>query len=118
MSTRAEVGIAGGSAVLGQNLPWKRCSETGGALPRRAGGSDLDARVQVLLAAERARYIDLLGRPGPQRLGTADTLRDAARRVDDLRFAAQSSAQLLGGASPAVLSARGLGRLAGGTGDS
>jgi hypothetical protein len=42
--------------------------------------------VRALLDDERNRYLDLLGSLGIEP-GAADRVRDAARRVDDLRFA-------------------------------
>jgi hypothetical protein len=90
--TGAEVGIAGGSAVLGQKLLEAVFGDQAVRSLAERAAADLDERVQVLFAAERARYIDVLDALALQP-GTADTLRDAARRVDDLRFAAQSSAQ-------------------------
>ena len=48
----------------------------------------LEQRVAELMGAERARYLDLLDSLAlPD--DSAEQLRDAARRVDDLRFAAQ-----------------------------
>jgi len=48
---------------------------------------DLEARVRELLDVERRRYTDLLDtvEVGPD---VPDRLRDAARRIDDLRYAA------------------------------
>ena len=89
--TGAEVGIAGGSAVLGQKLLEAVFGDQAVRSLAERARPDLHERVQVLFAAERARYIDLLDALALQP-GTADTLRDAARRVDDLRFAARSSA--------------------------
>jgi hypothetical protein len=85
--TGAEAGIAGGSAVLGQKLLEAVFGDQ--AVRSRAARArrDLRRRTEELLDAERARYTDLLdslsllaGAPG--------ALREAARRVDDLRFSA------------------------------
>lgn len=83
--TGAEAGVAGGGAVLGQKLLeavfGDQAVRTLAARARR----DLEGRVRELLEVERRRYLDLvdaLGDPG----SSATTLREAARRVDDLRF--------------------------------
>ncbi|WP_239455331.1 dynamin family protein [Nocardioides gilvus] len=83
--TGAEAGVAGGGAVLGQKLLeavfGDQAVRTLAARARR----DLERRVHELFEAERRRYLDLvdsLGDPG----GSALTLRQAARRIDDLRF--------------------------------
>ena len=86
--TGAEAGIAGGSAVLGQKLLEAVFGDQAVRTPRRARPRDPSrSRVGALLDAERARYRALLDglRLEPR---AADQLRDAARRVDDLRFAA------------------------------
>jgi hypothetical protein len=86
--TGAEVGIAGGSAVLGQKLLEAVFGDQAVRSLAERASLDLQRRVHELLEPERARYVDLLDSleitPG-----TAETLRTAARRVDDLRFAAQ-----------------------------
>ncbi len=86
--TGTEVGIAGGSAVLGQRLleavfgdqAVRRLAERA----RRA----LDQRLRTLLEGERARFTDLLDEQGLAP-GVAERLREAARKVDDQRFAAR-----------------------------
>jgi hypothetical protein len=83
--TGAEVGIAGGSAVLGQKLLEAVFGDQAvRTLVERARRS-LGVRVRQLIDEERARYTDLLDNLGldPQ---TPDQLRTAARRIDDLRF--------------------------------
>jgi hypothetical protein len=83
--TGAEVGIAGGSAVLGQKLLEAVFGDQAvRTLVERARRS-LGVRVRELIDEERARYTDLLDVLGldPQ---TPDQLRTAARRIDDLRF--------------------------------
>jgi hypothetical protein len=85
--TGAEAGIAGGSAVLGQKLLEAVFGDQ--AVRRLAERSrvSLEGRVRELLDAERARYLELLDSLEIDP-GSADLLRAASRRVDDLRFAA------------------------------
>jgi energy-coupling factor transporter ATP-binding protein EcfA2 len=83
--TGAEVGIAGGSAVLGQKVLEAVFGDQ--AVRRLASNArkDLRRRVDVLLDGERRRYLDLL-----DGLGTgsarADQLRGLAHQIDDLRL--------------------------------
>jgi hypothetical protein len=86
--TGAEAGIAGGSAVIGQKLLEAVFGDQAVRTLAERARKDLEARVRELLDAERRRYTDLLDSLdlGPE---AADRLRDAARRIDDLRFAAQ-----------------------------
>ncbi|MGZ6745615.1 MAG: ABC transporter [Nocardioides sp.] len=85
--TGAEVGIAGGSAVLGQKLLeavfGDQAVRTLAERSRRA----LERRVTDLLEAERRRYTSLLDGLGIDP-AAPEQLRAASRRVDDLRFAA------------------------------
>jgi hypothetical protein len=83
--TGAEAGIAGGSAVLGQKLLEAVFGDQAvRSLAERARRSLAD-RVRVLLGEERARYTSLLDALGLE--GQApDALRNAARRVDDVRY--------------------------------
>jgi hypothetical protein len=84
----AEVGIAGGSAVLGQKLLEAVFGDQAVRdLADRARRS-LEARVTELLATERARYTDLLDTLGLD-TEAPETLRRASRRVEDARFAGQ-----------------------------
>ncbi|WP_372727641.1 dynamin family protein [Nocardioides sp.] len=88
----AEAGIAGGGAVLGQKLLEAVFGDQAvRSLAERARLS-LEARVAELLDTERARYTDLLDSLGvdPHQ---PEHLRAAARRVDDLRFAAQQAGE-------------------------
>jgi predicted GTPase len=86
--TGAEAGIAGGSAVLGQKLLEAVFGDQAVRSLAERSRQALEVRVRTLLDAERARYLDLLD--GLQlEAETPDQLRDASRRVDDLRFAAQ-----------------------------
>jgi hypothetical protein len=83
--TGAEAGIAGGSAVLGQKLLEAVFGDQAvRSLAERARRSLAD-RVRVLLGEERARYTSMLDALGLE--GQApDALRNAARRVDDVRY--------------------------------
>jgi hypothetical protein len=85
--TGAEAGIAGGSAVIGQKLLEAVFGDQAvRSLAERARRS-LEQRVGALLDEERARYRALT--EGLQvQPRAADQVREAARRIDDLRFAA------------------------------
>lgn len=88
--TGAEVGIAGGSAVLGQKLLEAVFGDQAvRSLAARARKS-LEDRVRTLLEDERARYTRIIDGLALQPQ-VAEQLRDASRRVDDLRFAAARS---------------------------
>ncbi|MGZ4580502.1 MAG: GTPase domain-containing protein [Nocardioidaceae bacterium] len=84
--TGAEAGIAGGSALVGQKLLEAVFGDQ--AVRRLANNArkDLNRRVETLLDAERARYLELLDSLDitPD---AANRLREMARKVDDLRFA-------------------------------
>jgi hypothetical protein len=85
--TGAEAGIAGGSAVLGQKLLEAVFGDQAvRSLAERARLS-LEERVRALFEQERARYLTLVDGLALQPQA-AETLREASRRVDDLRFAA------------------------------
>jgi predicted GTPase len=89
--TGAEVGIAGGSAVLGQKLLeavfGDQAVRTLAERARRA----LDLRVRALLDSELARFTTIVD--GLELQPEApDQLRAASRRIDDLRFAASQRA--------------------------
>jgi hypothetical protein len=84
--TGAEVGIAGGSAVLGQKLLEAVFGDH--AVRRLASDArrDLNRRMQALLDTERRRYTDMLD--ALEITATSEeALRSGARRVDDVRFA-------------------------------
>ncbi|GAA1971847.1 dynamin family protein [Nocardioides panacihumi] len=86
--TGAEVGIAGGSAVVGQKLLEAVFGDQAvRSLAERARKS-LEVRVRTLFADEEVRYLDVLDnlRIDPE---AAEKLRQAARRVDDARYAAR-----------------------------
>jgi hypothetical protein len=85
--TGAEAGIAGGSAVLGQKLLEAVFGDQAVRSLAERARRDLERRVAALLDAEKRRYTAVLDAleiapDAPERL------RNAARRVDDLRFAA------------------------------
>lgn len=88
--TGAEVGIAGGSAVLGQKLLEAVFGDQAVRRLAERAREDLDRRVEELFATERARFTHVLDDLGVDPR-SPELLRAAARRVDDLRFAAQSS---------------------------
>jgi hypothetical protein len=91
--TGAEAGIAGGSAVLGQKLLEAVFGDQAvRALAERAKRR-LEASVSELLDSERRRYTDLLDslQISPE---APERLRKAARKVDDLRFAATRAPQV------------------------
>jgi len=84
----AEIGIAGGSAVIGQKLLEAVFGDQAvRSLAERARRS-LEQRVTDLLDAERARYTDLLDALAldPE---APEALRRASRLVEDARFAGQ-----------------------------
>jgi hypothetical protein len=84
--TGAEVGIAGGSAVLGQKLLEAVFGDQ--AVRRLASDArkDLNRRTQALLDAEKRRFLDVLDRLEIA-AETEERLREGARMVDDVRFA-------------------------------
>lgn len=90
--TGAEAGIAAGSAVLGQKLLEAVFGDQAVRTLAQRAREDLESRVADLMAAERARYLDLLDSLQID-VEAPDQLRDAARRVDDVRFAAQTAAE-------------------------
>lgn len=89
--TGAEAGIAGGSAVLGQKLLEAVFGDQAVRSLAERARKDLERRVQELLDAEKARYLDLLDSLGVSK-EAPEKLRETARKVDDLRFAALSDA--------------------------
>ncbi len=86
--TGAEAGIAGGSALVGQKLLEAVFGDQ--AVRRLAANArkDLNRRVEELIDSERARYLEVLDGLAIEP-GTAEKLREEARKIDDLRFAAQ-----------------------------
>ncbi|MBD8868888.1 ABC transporter [Nocardioides sp. MJB4] len=85
----AEAGIAGGSAVLGQKLLEAVFGDNAVRRLAERARKDLQTRVEALMAEELERYLRLLDALGVQE-GAADRVRDAARRIDDERFALRS----------------------------
>ncbi len=86
--TGTEVGIAGGSAVLGQKLLEAVFGDQAVRRLAERAKRALDQRLRALLEGERARFTDLLDQQGLAP-GAADRLREAARKVDDQRVAAR-----------------------------
>lgn len=84
----AEAGVAGGSALLGQKLLEAVFGDQAVRRLAERARADLERRVTAILDAERARYVALLDSLSID-ADAPDSLRAAARRVDDLRFAAQ-----------------------------
>jgi energy-coupling factor transporter ATP-binding protein EcfA2 len=81
----AEVGIAGGSAVVGQKLLEAVFGDQAVRRLAAAARQDLNERVTTLMDEERARYLEVLDGLGLDE-GDVDSLRAVSRRVDDLRF--------------------------------
>jgi energy-coupling factor transporter ATP-binding protein EcfA2 len=86
--TGGEVGIAGGSAVLGQKLLEAVFGDQAVRRLAENARKDLRRRVEALLREEEQRFLALLDAQGidPR---SADRVRDAARAVDDLRFSSR-----------------------------
>ena len=86
--TGAEVGIAGGSAVIGQKLLEAVFGDQAVRSLAERARTSLEARIRLLFTDEEARFTGLLDGLGidPE---AAERLRQASRRVDDARFAAQ-----------------------------
>jgi energy-coupling factor transporter ATP-binding protein EcfA2 len=86
--TGAEVGIAGGSALLGQKLLEAVFGDQALRTLAERARRTLEVRIRALLDEERHRYLDLLASLGLEP-DAADSLRNAARAVDDLRYAGE-----------------------------
>jgi energy-coupling factor transporter ATP-binding protein EcfA2 len=86
MLVGAEAGVAGGAAVLGQKLLEAVFGDQAVRSLAERARQDLDRRTRELLDVERSRYSDLLDSLAIDP-AAPDRLRQAARRVDDLRFA-------------------------------
>jgi hypothetical protein len=84
--TGAEVGIAGGSAVLGQKLLEAVFGDQAVRRLATDARKDLNRRMEALLVAEKRRFTDILDalEIAPD---SAEVLRARARKVDDIRFA-------------------------------
>ena len=89
--TGAEAGVAGGSAVVGQKLLEAVFGDQAVRSLAERSRQALEVRVRALMEAERARYVRLLDGLA-LRPRAAEEVREASRRVDDLRFAARGSA--------------------------
>jgi hypothetical protein len=89
--TGAEVGIAGGSAVLGQKLLEAVFGDQAVRSLAERARTSLEARVRELFGTELARYTDLLDSLAvdPE---APEHLRRASRRVEDARYAGQRPA--------------------------
>jgi hypothetical protein len=83
--TGAEVGIAGGSAVVGQKVLEAVFGDQAVRRLATAARADLRRRVDVLLGTEAGRYLDLVDGLGVA-ADRGDLLRGLARRIDDLRL--------------------------------
>ena len=86
--TGTEAGIAGGSAVIGQKLLEAVFGDQAVRTLAERARRSLDARLRVLLQAERDRFAVLLDAQ-PVDAAAADRLRAAVRDLDDLRLAAR-----------------------------
>ncbi len=88
--TGAEVGIAGGSAVVGQKLLEAVFGDQAVRRLAQQAREDLGKRVAALMDEERRRFLDRLDALDLP-TDSAEQLRALARRVDDLRFATARS---------------------------
>ncbi|MEP6816407.1 MAG: ABC transporter, partial [Marmoricola sp.] len=89
--TGAEVGIAGGSAVIGQKLLEAVFGDQAVRRLAESARKDLNARVLVLLEEEKRRFVGQLDKLEIS-MTSPEEIREVSRRVDDLRFA-QKTAQ-------------------------
>jgi energy-coupling factor transporter ATP-binding protein EcfA2 len=101
MLVGAEAGIAGGGAVLGQKLLEAVFGDQAVRSLAERARKDLDVRVEALLDSERRRYLDLLDSLEIS-VEAPEVLRQSARRVDDLRFAAREAEPTNGQDGPAT----------------
>jgi hypothetical protein len=83
--TGAEVGIAGGSALLGQKLLEAVFGDQAVRTLAERARASLERRVRVLFDAEARRFTDLLDALALDPAGP-ELLRVASRRVEDARF--------------------------------
>ena len=90
--TGGEVGIAGGSAVIGQKLLEAVFGDDAVRRLAAAARTDLSHRVAALMDAERQRFLDRLDELEVD-AESADRLRGLARKVDDLRFSTAGEAR-------------------------
>ena len=89
--TGAEVGVAGGSAVLGQKILEAVFGDDAVRRLADSARQDLQHRVEELMAAEQERFAALL-EAHELVPGVAQELRALARAVDDHRFGATTDA--------------------------
>ncbi len=78
--------LAGGSAVIGQKLLEAVFGDQAVRTLAERARKDLEARVETLMHAERERYLGILDSLGLDAQAEKE-LREASRRIDDLRFA-------------------------------
>ena len=88
--TGAEVGIAGGSAVVGQKVLEAVFGDQAVRQLAQQAREDLATRVAALMDEERRRFLDRLDALDLP-TDSAEQLRALARRIDDLRFATARS---------------------------
>jgi len=90
VSCGALIGIAGGSAVVGQKLLEAVFGDQAVRRLAEQARADLATRVAALMDQERRRFLDRLDTLDLP-TDSAEQLRALARRVDDLRFATARS---------------------------
>ena len=83
--TGAEVGVAGGTAVIGQKILEAVFGDQAVRRLAEAARQDLRRRVEVLWSEERQRFLDLLD-ASAIRPGAARELLELSREVDDRRW--------------------------------
>ena len=84
--TGAEVGVAGGTAVVGQKILEAVFGDQAVRRLAETARRDLHARVEDLFTQERARFLDVLDTYAVP-AGAADRLLTLSREVDDVRWA-------------------------------
>lgn len=85
----AEIGIAGGSAIIAQKLLEAVFGDQAVRRLAQTAHADLLKRVEALMDTERARFVTLLDAGGVDP-SVVEQLRELARRIDDLRFSDRS----------------------------
>jgi hypothetical protein len=83
--TGAEIGVAGGSAVVGQKILEAVFGDQAVRRLAEQAKADLMRRTCALLDSEKARYLTVLDAAGAP-AEAAEHLRDAAREVDSARL--------------------------------
>jgi hypothetical protein len=84
--TGAEVGVAGGTAVVGQKILEAVFGDQAVRRLVQVATTDLEGRVAAIWATERQRYVDLL-HAHAVRPGAAEQLLALSREVEDARWA-------------------------------